>query len=277
MDTLSLAAPCTRLGCSLRTRAQAQTRNTHTHTHEHCQTPTASSTPGTSARSSAAARCASSTGAAPGRVQRGCAAGARPIKPGIFCGWPHSTTPPPARLQEEEHLQAVAGRVRGRGEAGELVQGDAPRRAGGPRTDALGGGAWRLYPPDTPTHTLPPPRSRARARAQQVWVYGNSFESVLVAVVVPDEKKLLAWAKGEGLPQDFKVRRALTPARRVRVGAHVPPRNARAFAHAQRHTTVMLSCPPPRAAAGEAPARQRPHPVSAAGDRHRRQAQGKGR
>jgi len=41
---------------------------------------------------------------------------------------------------------------------------------------------------------------------RQVWVYGNSFESTLVAVVVPEKKKLLAWAAAEGLPGDFEVR-----------------------------------------------------------------------
>ena len=40
----------------------------------------------------------------------------------------------------------------------------------------------------------------------QIWVYGNSFESSLVAVVVPEEKKLLAWAAAQGLPEDFQVR-----------------------------------------------------------------------
>ncbi|KAI8475864.1 MAG: hypothetical protein J3K34DRAFT_17054 [Monoraphidium minutum] len=39
---------------------------------------------------------------------------------------------------------------------------------------------------------------------EQVWVYGNSFESTLVAVVVPDEKKAAAWAAAEGLPTDLK-------------------------------------------------------------------------
>lgn len=37
----------------------------------------------------------------------------------------------------------------------------------------------------------------------QVWVYGNSFESCLVAVVVPNEKALIAWAKGAGVAGDF--------------------------------------------------------------------------
>ncbi|CAI7904885.1 unnamed protein product, partial [Closterium sp. NIES-54] len=32
-----------------------------------------------------------------------------------------------------------------------------------------------------------------------VWVYGNSFEAVLVAVVVPNQPALEAWAKGAGV------------------------------------------------------------------------------
>lgn len=41
---------------------------------------------------------------------------------------------------------------------------------------------------------------------EQLWVYGNSFESVLVAVVVPKEKQLMAWAEKNGLGgQDFKA------------------------------------------------------------------------
>ncbi|KAK9816726.1 hypothetical protein WJX72_004272 [[Myrmecia] bisecta] len=40
----------------------------------------------------------------------------------------------------------------------------------------------------------------------QVWVYGSSFESCLVAVVVPNEAALTAWAKASGRPHtDFKV------------------------------------------------------------------------
>jgi long-chain acyl-CoA synthetase len=33
---------------------------------------------------------------------------------------------------------------------------------------------------------------------EQVWVYGNSFKSCLVAVVVPKKEALMDWAKGEG-------------------------------------------------------------------------------
>lgn len=32
---------------------------------------------------------------------------------------------------------------------------------------------------------------------RQVWVYGNSFENVLVAVVVPSEAAFTAWAERE--------------------------------------------------------------------------------
>ncbi|KAK9817139.1 hypothetical protein WJX72_010149 [[Myrmecia] bisecta] len=41
---------------------------------------------------------------------------------------------------------------------------------------------------------------------RRVWVYGSSFESCLVAVVVPNEAALTAWAKASGRPHtDFKV------------------------------------------------------------------------
>ena len=40
-------------------------------------------------------------------------------------------------------------------------------------------------------------------------MYGNSFEACLVAVAVPDEAQLLAWAAAEGLPQDVGVRPGL--------------------------------------------------------------------
>ncbi|CAI7802566.1 unnamed protein product [Closterium sp. NIES-54] len=36
-----------------------------------------------------------------------------------------------------------------------------------------------------------------------VWVYGNSFEAVLVAVVVPNKPTLLEWAKGAGVEGDY--------------------------------------------------------------------------
>jgi len=38
---------------------------------------------------------------------------------------------------------------------------------------------------------------------EQVWVYGNSFENCLVAVVVPSEDKLIAWAKEKGIAGDY--------------------------------------------------------------------------
>ncbi|PQQ04035.1 long chain acyl-CoA synthetase 2 [Prunus yedoensis var. nudiflora] len=37
-----------------------------------------------------------------------------------------------------------------------------------------------------------------------IWVYGNSFESFLVAVVVPDKKALEDWAAEHHLTDDFK-------------------------------------------------------------------------
>ena len=38
----------------------------------------------------------------------------------------------------------------------------------------------------------------------QIWVYGNSFESFLVAVVVPDKKALEDWAENHNVTGDFK-------------------------------------------------------------------------
>jgi long-chain acyl-CoA synthetase len=38
----------------------------------------------------------------------------------------------------------------------------------------------------------------------QIWVYGNSFENVLVAVVVPDKKKLESWASSNGASGSFE-------------------------------------------------------------------------
>ena len=38
---------------------------------------------------------------------------------------------------------------------------------------------------------------------EQVWVYGNSFENCVVAVVVPNEDKLTAWAKEKGIAGDY--------------------------------------------------------------------------
>ena len=39
----------------------------------------------------------------------------------------------------------------------------------------------------------------------QIWVYGNSYESTLVAIVVPDKKQLMSWAKENGAGSDFKA------------------------------------------------------------------------
>lgn len=36
-------------------------------------------------------------------------------------------------------------------------------------------------------------------------MYGNSYESTLVAIVVPDKKPLMAWAQENGLGSDFKA------------------------------------------------------------------------
>ena len=38
---------------------------------------------------------------------------------------------------------------------------------------------------------------------EQIWVYGNSFESSLVAVVVPNEEALRKWASANGLKGTF--------------------------------------------------------------------------
>ena len=37
----------------------------------------------------------------------------------------------------------------------------------------------------------------------QIWVYGNSLESTLVAVAVPNERTLLEWAQTNGEEGDF--------------------------------------------------------------------------
>ena len=49
------------------------------------------------------------------------------------------------------------------------------------------------------------PSCRAAEVVDQIWVYGNSYESTLVAIVVPDKKVLMAWAKEAGLPGDFDI------------------------------------------------------------------------
>jgi long-chain acyl-CoA synthetase len=40
---------------------------------------------------------------------------------------------------------------------------------------------------------------------EQIWVYGNSFEASLVAVVVPKEDALQAWAAANGVQGDFRA------------------------------------------------------------------------
>jgi long-chain acyl-CoA synthetase len=39
----------------------------------------------------------------------------------------------------------------------------------------------------------------------QIWIYGNSFESALVAVVVPNQIVLEQWAMGQELQGDFQA------------------------------------------------------------------------
>jgi len=46
---------------------------------------------------------------------------------------------------------------------------------------------------------------------EQLWVYGNSFESCLLAVVVPQKKGLMAWAAKQGLQGSFEVRSSSLP------------------------------------------------------------------
>ena len=39
---------------------------------------------------------------------------------------------------------------------------------------------------------------------EQIWVYGNSYESTLVAVVVPQQHELMGWAKQNGQGSSFE-------------------------------------------------------------------------
>ncbi len=39
---------------------------------------------------------------------------------------------------------------------------------------------------------------------EQIWIYGTSTESFLVAVVVPDKRKLEAWASDAGVEGSFE-------------------------------------------------------------------------
>jgi long-subunit acyl-CoA synthetase (AMP-forming) len=41
--------------------------------------------------------------------------------------------------------------------------------------------------------------------SSQIWVYGNSFESTLVAVAVPNEKVLVDWAAANGENGNFET------------------------------------------------------------------------
>jgi hypothetical protein len=51
--------------------------------------------------------------------------------------------------------------------------------------------------------------------AEQVWAYGNSFESCLVAVVVPKQKPLMAWADKQGLQGSYEVRECTSRATHI--------------------------------------------------------------
>jgi long-chain acyl-CoA synthetase len=39
----------------------------------------------------------------------------------------------------------------------------------------------------------------------QIWVYGSSFESSLVAVVIPTKAELESWAKSQGIEGNFQA------------------------------------------------------------------------
>lgn len=39
----------------------------------------------------------------------------------------------------------------------------------------------------------------------QIWVYGNSFESCLVAVINPTKQAVEAWAEEAGVSEDFET------------------------------------------------------------------------
>ena len=41
------------------------------------------------------------------------------------------------------------------------------------------------------------------ALVEQIWVYGNSFENALVAVVVPNEDAIRSWASQNDVPGDY--------------------------------------------------------------------------
>merc|ERR1712065_74946 len=38
----------------------------------------------------------------------------------------------------------------------------------------------------------------------QIWIYGNSFHTTLVAVIVPDPETIMPWCKQQGIEGDFE-------------------------------------------------------------------------
>ncbi|KAJ1481984.1 hypothetical protein T484DRAFT_1552076, partial [Baffinella frigidus] len=61
---------------------------------------------------------------------------------------------------------------------------------------AQGEYAPKPYPPKPETQT--PNTKHQTPMVRQVWVYGNSFENYVVAIVVPDQDVMKKWAKDNG-------------------------------------------------------------------------------
>ena len=83
----------------------------------------------------------------------------------------------------------------------------------------------------------------------QIWVYGNSYESTLVAIIVPDHRVLTAWAKDAGAGGDFaalckspKARAAGTLLLRLSVAALAPAPCVRPCTHVRGRARLAGSC-----------------------------------
>lgn len=84
-----------------------------------------------------------------------------------------------------------------------------------------------------PSRTLTPPSRHAELEntfkkskyISQMWIYGNSFHTTLVAVIVPEHDTIMAWCQHNGVSGDFseavKDKKVC-----VRVGAGAMPRRA---------------------------------------------------